>query len=492
MKQSVLEYKKLLEQEGLLVEFAEPEGKEGEDRPDTLVTYFSGGADQGTLYLCKGAAFKEAYLKDAINRGAVAYVSEKKYEAGKEIPALIVNDARKAQFVLGEAFYDYPAKSLHVTALTGTKGKTTTACMLYQMLKEAGVKCGLIGTLGVRRSDGLKKPGSNTTPDALVLQKELREMADAGCSCCVMEVSSQGLKHYRVEGITFAIGIYTNLSMDHIGPGEHRSFREYACCKKRLFERSRVICINADDKYHGFMTANFEAPVYTYGIEQPCDVKAEHIIYERSSRGLNVTYQTTGWIKDEIVLKMPGTANVYNSLAAMEAAHLLGISPETIRKTLRNVSVKGRIEEVRISDKFDVVIDYAHNAASLESLIKTLRQYQPKRLVLLFGCGGNRSPLRRFQMGETAGRLSDVTILTSDNPRYEKPEAILSDIEQGMKRTKGKYKIIPDRREAISYAISQAQEGDLIVVAGKGHEEYQEIEGHFYPMNEREMIENSI
>ena len=199
-----------------------------------------------------------------------------------------------------------------------------------------------------------------------------------------------------MEGITFAIGIYTNLSMDHIGPGEHRSFREYACCKKRLFERSRVICINADDKYHGFMTANLEAPVYTYGIEQPCDVKAEHIIYERSSRGLNVTYQTTGWIKDEIVLKMPGTANVYNSLAAMEAAHLLGISPEMIRKTLRNVSVKGRIEEVRISDKFDVVIDYAHNAASLESLIKTLRQYQPKRLVLLFGCGGNRSPLRRF------------------------------------------------------------------------------------------------
>ena len=253
-----------------------------------------------------------------------------------------------------------------------------------------------------------------------------------------------------------------------------------------------MICINADDKYHGFMTANLEAPVYTYGIEQPCDVKAEHIIYERSSRGLNVTYQTAGWIKDEIVLKMPGTANVYNSLAAMEAAYLLGISPETIRKTLRNVSVKGRIEEVRISDKFDVVIDYAHNAASLESLIKTLRQYQPKRLVLLFGCGGNRSPLRRFQMGETAGRLSDVTILTSDNPRYEKPEAILSDIEQGMKRTKGKYKIIPDRREAISYAISQAQEGDLIVVAGKGHEEYQEIEGHFYPMNEREMIENSI
>ena len=223
MKQSVLEYKKLLEQKGLLVEFAEPEGKEGEDRPVTLVTYFSGGADQGTLFLCKGAAFKEAYLKDAVNRGAVAYVSEKEYEAGKEIPALIVNDARKAQFVLGEAFYDYPAKSLHVTALTGTKGKTTTAYYLQSMLdaclkKQGGNGCALLSS--IEYYDGKTREASTlTTPESLELCRHMRNAVDAGLSHMVMEVSSQGLKHYRVEGITFAIGIYTNLSMDHIGPG---------------------------------------------------------------------------------------------------------------------------------------------------------------------------------------------------------------------------------------------------------------------------------
>ena len=459
------------------------------------IIYDSRKVEKDTIFVCMVGAVVDGhdFVEDAVKKGAAALVVEHAVEI--DIPenctVLQVEDARYALAIMSAAFFGHPDRELTTIGLTGTKGKTTTTYMIKSVLEEAGKKVGLIGTIGALIGEE-KLPAKNTTPESYELHKMFRAMVDAGCEYVVMEVSSQGLKHYRVEGITFAIGIYTNLSMDHIGPGEHRSFREYACCKKRLFERSRMICINADDKYHGFMTVNLEAPVYTYGIEQPCDVKAEHIVYERSSRGLNVTYQTTGWIKDEIVLKMPGTANVYNSLAAMEAAHLLGISPETIRKTLRNVSVKGRIEEVRISDKFDVVIDYAHNAASLESLIKTLRQYQPKRLVLLFGCGGNRSPLRRFQMGETAGRLSDVTILTSDNPRYEKPEAILSDIEQGMKRTKGKYKIIPDRREAISYAISQAQEGDLIVVAGKGHEGYQEIEGHFYPMNEREMIENSI
>ena len=210
MKQSVLEYKKLLEQKGLLVEFAEPEGKEGEDRPVTLVTYFSGGADQGTLFLCKGAAFKEAYLKDAVNRGAVAYVSEKKYEAGKEIPALIVNDARKAQFVLGEAFYDYPAKSLHVTALTGTKGKTTTTYMVKSILEEVGIKVGLIGTIEAIIGDK-SIPANNTTPESYTIQKYFSEMVEEGCECVVMEVSSQGLMLHRTQGMSTKISMNINI-----------------------------------------------------------------------------------------------------------------------------------------------------------------------------------------------------------------------------------------------------------------------------------------
>ena len=253
MKQSVLEYKKLLEQKGLLVEFAEPEGKEGEDRPVTLVTYFSGGADQGTLFLCKGAAFKEAYLKDAVNRGAVAYVSEKKYEAGKEIPALIVNDARKAQFVLGEAFYDYPAKSLHVTALTGTKGKTTTAYYLQSMLdaclkKQGGNGCALLSS--IEYYDGKTREASTlTTPESLELCRHMRNAVDAGLSHMVMEVSSQALKYERVGNTHFDTAIFLNISKDHISPTEHKDFDDYFQSKLKIFDRCTCACVNLDSDH---------------------------------------------------------------------------------------------------------------------------------------------------------------------------------------------------------------------------------------------------
>mgnify|MGYP001406858286 CR=1 FL=1 len=496
MKQSVLEYKKLLEQEGLLVEFAEPEGKEGEDRPVTLVTYFSGGADQGTLFLCKGAAFKEAYLKDAVNRGAVAYVSEKKYEAGKEIPALIVNDARKAQFVLGEAFYDYPAKSLHVTALTGTKGKTTTAYYLQSMLdaclkKQGGNGCALLSS--IEYYDGKTREASTlTTPESLELCRHMRNAVDAGLSHMVMEVSSQGLMLHRTAGFVFDFGIFTNIEPDHIGPNEHKDFDDYLHCKGLLFKQCKVGIVNADDEHVQQVLEGHTCTVETYGLHDNADLWAKDLKLVTGKGVLGIDYEVQGLMDFPVEIDLPGKFSVYNSLTAIAICRHFGVSEENIQKALRAAKVKGRIEMVKVSDEFTLMIDYAHNAMSLESLLTTLKEYKPKRLVCLFGCGGNRSKLRRYEMGEVSGKLADLTIITSDNPRNEEPQAIIDDIKIGIGKTDGKYVEIIDRKEAIAYAIHNGQPGDVIVLAGKGHEDYQEIKGKKYPMDERDLIRDIL
>ena len=491
MKQSVLEYKKLLEQEGLLVEFAEPEGKEGEDRPVTLVTYFSGGADQGTLFLCKGAAFKEAYLKDAVNRGAVAYVSEKKYEAGKEIPALIVNDARKAQFVLGEAFYDYPAKSLHVTALTGTKGKTTTTYMVKSILEAAGHNVGLIGTIEAVIGDKTI-PANNTTPESFTIHKYFAEMVEAGCDSVVMEVSSQGLMLHRTAGIQFEIGIFTNLGEDHIGPNEHKDFEDYKRCKGILFTQCNLGIANVDDKWYKDVFKNATCRVETFGFSEEADLRAVDVKHVSRPGYLGMHYHVTGLLDMDVEVDIPGEFSVYNSLTAIAVCRHFRVPEEDIKKALKAAKVKGRVEMIKVADDFTLMIDYAHNAMSLESLLNTMRDYNPGRLVTVFGCGGNRSKTRRYEMGEVSGKLSDFTIITSDNPRFEEPQEIIEDIITGIKKTDGKYIDICDRKEAIRYAIEHGQKGDVIILAGKGHETYQEIKGVKYDMDDRVLIQEVL
>lgn len=465
--------------------------------PDIRVTHICHDSRQvrrGSMFLCLVGAKEDGhrYLKEAVRRGAAVCVVSRNVWVEEDITVIRVRDTSRALAKIAGNYYGAPAERLTMIGITGTKGKTTTAYMLWRILNEAGIATGMIGTLGIMHPDGGCRESANTTPDALVLQSELRRMADAGCTCCVMEVSSQGLKMHRVEGISFALSIFTNLSEDHIGPTEHKDMAEYACCKKKLFAQSRCVLLNADDPHAHFMGNGIRADIYTYGLDRKADFRGTDIRYHRDGGQLAMSYRIEGCVQQELHLRMPGQPNVYNSLAAFSAAYLMGMDASVMERTLRRVQVRGRIEEVPTGRDYHVIVDYAHNAVSLEELLRTLRLYEPKRLVVLFGCGGNRSPLRRIQMGQVAGRLADVTVLTSDNPRDEDPLVIISHIRQGMDETGGSYQVIPDRREAIAYAIAQAQPGDMIVVAGKGHENYQEIAGRRYPMDDRQMIESNL
>lgn len=313
-------------------------------------------------------------------------------------------------------------------------------------------------------------------------------MVAAGCKVVVMEVSSQGLKLHRTAGIQFDLGIFTNLAPDHIGPGEHEDFEEYLECKSRLFRQCKVGIANIDDEHCSQVLKGHTCKIETYGFSQEADLRASRMELVTGPGYLGVSYQLSGLENFPVEIDLPGRFSVYNSLVAIAVCRHFDISEEDILDALKRAKTKGRIERIEVSDEFTLMIDYAHNAMSLESLLTTLREYHPKRLVCVFGCGGNRSRLRRFEMGEVSGRLADLTVITSDNPRFEEPQAIIDDIKIGMGKTDGAYVEIIDRKEAIRYVIEHGCPGDVIVLAGKGHEDYQEIRGVKYPMDERILI----
>ena len=445
---------------------------------------------RGSMFICLAGSREDGhdYLAQAIRKGAAVCVVSKHVWVEGDVTVIRVRNTSEAMAWIARNYYGAPAEAMQMIGITGTKGKTTTACMLYQMLKEAGVKCGLIGTLGIRRSDGLKKPGSNTTPDALVLQKELREMADAGCSCCVMEVSSQGLKMHRVAGIVFDYGIFTNLSPDHIGPNEHASFEEYQECKSLLFRQCKEGIVNADDEHVDGIIKNHTCKLHTFSCKKDADLMAGAVGYLDEEGQIGMHFTTTGCMNVYAVVHIPGSFSVYNSLVTMLTCHLAGISDEAILRGLDKVKVRGRVELVPVSKDFTVIIDYAHNEVSTRSVLTTLKEYHPKRLICVYGGGGNRSKLRRYDMGEVTGELADLSVLTCDNPRDEEIRDINNDIKIGLAKSNGKYIEIDDRKAAIKYCIENAKKGDMIVLLGKGHEDYQEIKGVKYHFDEREAI----
>ena len=304
----------------------------------------------------------------------------------------------------------------------------------------------------------------------------------------VMEVSSQGLMLHRTAGFTFDIGIFTNIEPDHIGPNEHKDFDDYLHCKSMLFRQCRVGIFNGDDPHLERILEGHTCQAETFGFSEKADLRAENTRLVTGKGTLGIAYEVKGLMDFPVEIDLPGKFSVYNSLTAIAVCRHFGVTVENIRKALKNAHVKGRIEMVKVSDDFTLMIDYAHNAMSLESLLTTLKEYKPNRLVCLFGCGGNRSRIRRYEMGEVSGNLADLTIITSDNPRNEDPQAIIDDIKTGIARTQGKYVEIIDRKEAIAYAIHHGQPGDIIVLAGKDHEDYQEIRGKKYPMDERVLI----
>ena len=359
--------------------------------------------------------------------------------------------------------------------------------MIKSILDGVGHKVGLIGT--IEAIIGEKHiPAANTTPESYTIHKYFAEMAEAGCDCVVMEVSSQGLMLHRTAGIPFEIGIFTNLGKDHIGPNEHKDFEDYKRCKGLLFRQCRLGIANVDDKYFKDVFRNATCRVETFGFSENADLRAENVKLVSRPGYLGVAYHVSGLMDFDVEIDIPGKFSVYNSLTAIAVCRHFQVPVEKIKEVLKQAKVKGRIEMIKVSDEFTLMIDYAHNAMSLESLLTTLKEYNPKRLVCLFGCGGNRSRDRRYEMGEVSGRLADLTIITSDNPRFEEPQDIIDDIKIGIGRTDGKYVEICDRKEAIKYAIANGQPGDVIVLAGKGHEDYQEIRGVKHPMDERVLI----
>ena len=448
---------------------------------------------EGSLFFCiKGAVSDgHTYALDVAKKGAAAIIVQEPVEVPESVTVIQVTDSRYAMALVAAAWYDYPAEKLHVIGITGTKGKTTTTYMIRSILEAAGHKVGLIGTIEAIIGDKVI-PACNTTPESTTIQEYFAEMVKVGCDSVVMEVSSQGLMLHRTAGILFEIGIFTNLEPDHIGPAEHASFEEYLECKSRLFKQCKLGILNADDKHLEEILKGHTCQVETYGFSEKADFRATDTRLVSAPGYLGIDYQVSGKRNFKVEIDIPGKFSVYNSLAAIAVCDHYGVTDENIISALGQAKVKGRIEMIKVSDDFTLMIDYAHNAMALESLLTTLKEYHPKRLVCLFGCGGNRSRSRRYEMGEVSGKLADFTIITSDNPRYEEPEAILADIESAISRTDGAYIKITDRKEAIAYAIHHGQPGDVIVLAGKGHEDYQEICGVKHPMDERVLIQEIL
>lgn len=444
---------------------------------------------QGVLFFCIAGSVRDGhdFAIEVAEKGACALIVEREVDVPDTVTVIKVESSRYAMGMISSRFYGEPSKQMTVIGITGTKGKTTTSYMIQNMLLKTGHKTGLIGTIEI--IDGKEHiPASNTTPESLTLQRILRDMVQNGVDSVVMEVSSQGLMLDRVAGVDFDYGIYTNLSEDHIGPNEHASFEEYRMWKSKLFTMCKVGIFNQDDANYREILKGHTCEVITYGMEEAADYHAGQWKLYRSEGHLGISYHLSGKRTGEMLVNIPGRFSIYNSLSAIAVASEMGVGLDTIADALKDIKVRGRVELVPVSDAFTILIDYAHNAVSLESILETLREYQPKRLIAVFGCGGNRSKTRRYEMGEVSGRMADFTIITSDNPRFEEPEAIIQDIVTGIEKTDGAYITIIDRKEAFRYAIMNAKEGDVIVLAGKGHEDYQEIKGVKYHMDERELI----
>lgn len=461
---------------------------------------------EGGLYFAvPGAKVDGAvFIPDVIRSGAAAIVTEKGEKAlenllendilvngdldeESSLVIIEVENIRYAMGVMSANFYDTPSDEMTIIGITGTKGKTTTTYMVKEMLELAGIKTGLIGTIEI--DDGKEKiPSINTTPESITIQKKLRDMSDNDCEAVVMEVSSQGLMMDRVAGIDFDYGIFTNLSPDHIGPNEHESYENYKECKKKLFSMCKTGIYNMDDPEAEYMMDGSTAAPITYGKNEDADYIARgHKLYTENGI-LGIEYDLDGTLEGHVRVALPGDFSIYNSMAATIVADCMGVSFEEIKRILEIIKVRGRVEMIPISDSFTLMIDYAHNGMSLESLLKAIREYEPSRLVTLFGCGGNRAKARRYEMGEVSAKYADFTIITSDNPRDEEPQAILDDIKSAVEKAGGAFIDIIDRKEAIRFAIMNAKEGDVIILAGKGHEDYQEIRGVKHHMDERDLI----
>lgn len=453
------------------------------------VVYDSRKAAQDNGFVCLTGAVADghSYIAGAIKQGCRVIFVEKDVPLEPGVTYIKLNKTRKALSYMSQSLFSYPAEKLTMIALTGTKGKTTTAFMIKSILEKAGKKVGVIGTMGVYIGDRHIET-KNTTPESYDIQYYLNEMVEEGIQYAVMEVSSQALKVGRTEGLNFDYGIFTNLSPDHIGGAEHKDMEEYVYCKSLLFRQCEHGIFNIDDEHYLDMVREATCDVNTFGFDKEATLSVPDVEYRVESGFIGIDFKTEGMLSEEFKVNTPGKFTAYNAMSAIALASILGIESEDIKEALYHFAVRGRVEPVNISDKFTLLIDYAHNAVSMESILTTIRAYNPKRIVSLFGCGGNRSKNRRYEMGEISGRYADLSVITEDNSRFEDVMDIIEDIKLGMHKTSGEYVVVPNRKDAIRYCIENAKEGDIILLLGKGHEDYQETKGERLPFDERVVI----
>ena len=459
------------------------------------ITNDSREAKSGSVFVCiKGFATDgHLFAKKAYDNGCRVFVCEKNIFLPEDATIILYPDTRKALALLSCALYNAPSNELIVIGITGTKGKTTTALMIKQLLDKAEMPTGYIGSNGIIFGN-TKIEATNTTPESYKLHYFMRKMVDSGTKAVVMEVSSQALKLNRVLGIKFDITLFSNLSPDHIGPGEHENFEEYFNCKKQLFDNfeSKITIANADDRYTDKMLENCKNPKIYYSIDANSDIKASNIELCRNNEILGTSFNCR--IDNRIIscsLSIPGEFNIHNALATLSVAKALGIDMDFASDTLSKMNIDGRFETIVTDNGACFVIDYAHNGLSLKSALCALRKYEPNKLICLFGSVGCRTQVRRAQMGAVAAEYADFSILTADNPNTEDPQAIIDEIALQYNDS-CPYISIPDRKDAIEYALQTATDGDIVLLAGKGHERYQLINGKNKYFCERDIIENYI
>ena len=456
------------------------------------VNYDSRKIQKDELFICiKGCSSDgHKYVDSAIASGAKAIICEDDIKCSGNITIVKVNDSRKALATIGKNLYDNPSKKMKIIGVTGTNGKTTIAFMIKTILEAEGHKVGLIGTIA-NYIGNEKIATERTTPESLELQELFNEMVNKGCKYCVMEVSSHSLALDRVYGVEFEAGIFTNLTRDHLD--FHKTFENYYNEKFKLFPRSKYKVINIDDSYgkrvYEDLKALNEQNIYTYSIKNESNYTAYDEVCESKHIGFKIMLEGK---EENFKVGLPGEFNIYNSLGAIGALENLGISIESIKSGIENVVVPGRCEMVGngYNLPYTIILDYAHTPDGLQNILKTARGFTKNRLITVFGCGGDRDKVKRPEMGEIASNISDIAIVTSDNPRTEEPSSIIKDILVGIK--KDNFEMIENREEAIKKAISIAKDGDVIVIAGKGHEDYQILKTGKIHFDEREIVDGIL
>ena len=452
------------------------------------IQYDSRKINKGDIFFCIEGFNVDGhkYIKSAIDKGATVIVVQKEVEDCGDVTLIKVENTRKALAKASSNFYDNPSKRLKLIGVTGTNGKTTSTFMIKSILEQCGHKVGLIGTIANYIGDK-KLHSERTTPESLELHQLFNEMVKEDVEYCIMEVSSHSLELDRVYGIEFSKGIFTNLTQDHFD--FHKTFENYFNAKLKLFLNSKISIVNADDNYGEKIIDSIVGDVVTYGLESQAMLRAKNL--KLHSRGIEFTLVYNG-NEEDIKLSIPGKYNVYNALGCIAATIHEGASIEDIKEALKKVAVPGRCEIVTLNHDlgYDVIVDYAHTPDGLENILNSAREFTFGRLISVFGCGGDRDKTKRPIMGSIGSNLSDIAIITSDNPRTEDPMAIIEDIKSGLK--KDNYIVIENRREAIKYAMKIAKDKDVIVIAGKGHEDYQILKDKRIHFDEREIISEII